>query len=69
MTARGSATESAALLDAIHRVGLLETAKQDTGKEMLVRIVSMLVRLARNLESASMVATAATVAPSEQNQS
>lgn len=53
VTARGSATESAALLDALHRVALLETTKQEAGKEMLLRIVSMLVKLARNLESAA----------------
>lgn len=53
VTARGSAAESAALLDAFHRLGLLEAAKQQAGKEMLLRIVSMLVKLARNLESAS----------------
>ena len=50
LTARGSATEAAALLDALLRVGLLEEAGQLEGKQMLIRIVSMLVKLARNLE-------------------
>ena len=53
VTARGSATESAALLDALSRVALLEEPKLGEGKEMLVRIVSMLVKLARNLESSA----------------
>lgn len=52
VTARGSATEAAALLDALTRVGLLDEHKRALGKEMLLRIVSMLVKLARNLESA-----------------
>ena len=50
LTARGSATEAAALLDALLRVGLLEEGGQLEGKQMLIRIVSMLVKLARNLE-------------------
>lgn len=53
LTARGSATESAAMLDALARVGLLDEPRQQQGKEMLVRIVSMLVKLARNLEPTS----------------
>lgn len=53
LTARGSATESAAMLDALTRIGLLDEARQVRGKEMLLRIVSMLVKLARNLEPAS----------------
>lgn len=52
LTARGSATESAALLDALMRVGLLDDSKRAEGKEMLLRVVSMLVKLARNLEGA-----------------
>jgi four helix bundle protein len=50
LTARGSATEAAALLDALTRVGLLDEPKRAEGKETLLRIVSMLVKLARNLE-------------------
>jgi four helix bundle protein len=51
LTARGSATESAAMLDALTWIGLLDEARQVRGKEMLLRIVSMLVKLARNMES------------------
>ena len=40
LTARGSATEAAALLDALSRVGLLDDPKRAEGKEMLLRIVS-----------------------------
>ena len=57
VTARGSATESAALLDALSRVALLDESKLAEGKEMLVRVVSMLVKLARNLESSGMAAS------------
>ena len=52
LTARGSATESAAMLDALTRLGLLDETHQLRGKEILLRIVSMLVKLARTLESA-----------------
>lgn len=47
MTARGSATESAALLDACLRLKLLDEALHGKGKDMIVRIVSMLIRLAQ----------------------
>jgi len=50
LTARGSATESAALLDVLFRLGLLDEAGHRTGKETLVRVVSMLIKLAQNLE-------------------
>jgi four helix bundle protein len=50
LTARGSATESAALLDACLRLKLLDEAPHATGKEMVVRIVSMLIRLAQACE-------------------
>src|SRR5262245_41933336 len=50
LTARGSATESAALLDACLRLKLLEEPAHRTGKEMVVRIVSMLIRLAQTCE-------------------
>ena len=46
LTARGSATESAALLDVCLRLRLLDDAGHKTAKAMLVRIVSMLVKLA-----------------------
>lgn len=47
LTARGSATESAALLDVCLRLKLLDEVGHKTGKEMVVRIVSMLIRLAQ----------------------
>ena len=50
LTARGSATESAALLDVCLRLELLEEPAHRTGKEMVVRIVSMLIRLAQACE-------------------
>jgi four helix bundle protein len=50
LTARGSATESAALLDACLRLKLVEEATHTTGKEMVVRLVSMLIRLAQACE-------------------
>jgi four helix bundle protein len=50
MTARGSATESAALLDGCLRLNLLDEALHGKGKDMIVRIVSMLIRLAQACE-------------------
>jgi four helix bundle protein len=50
LTARGSATESAALLDVCNRLKLLDETLHRTGKEMVVRIVSMLIRLAQACE-------------------
>jgi four helix bundle protein len=50
LTARGSATESAALLDVCLRLKLLEEPAHKAGKEMIVRIVSMLIRLAQACE-------------------
>src|SRR6185436_1847417 len=44
LTARGSATESAALLDVCLRLKLLDDTSHQSGKEMIVRIVSMLIR-------------------------
>jgi four helix bundle protein len=49
-TARGSATESAALLDVYLRLTLASDDDHRSGKDMLLRIVSMLVKLARSLE-------------------
>lgn len=49
-SARGSATESAALLDVCRRLELLEEAKHVSGKAMLVRVVAMLIRLAQACE-------------------
>jgi len=49
LSARGSATESAALLDVLLRLGLVDAGHR-TGKETLVRVVSMLIKLAQALE-------------------
>ena len=51
LTARGSATESAALLDVCLRLRLIGEAEHRTGKAMVVRVVSMLIKLAMSLES------------------
>jgi four helix bundle protein len=50
VTARGSATESAALLDVCQRLKLLDEAGHRAAKGMLVRIVSMLIKLAQSCE-------------------
>lgn len=50
LTARGSATESAALLDVCARLALLDEPTHKAGKEMLVRLVSMLIKLAQSME-------------------
>jgi four helix bundle protein len=50
LTARGSATESAALLDVCSRLKVLDDAGHRSGKEMIVRMVSMLIRLAQTCE-------------------
>jgi four helix bundle protein len=50
LTARGSATESAALLDACLRLKLLDEPAHRTGKDMAVRVVSMLIRVAQACE-------------------
>jgi len=47
VTARGSATESAALLDICLRLKPVNDVGHKTGKEMLLRIVSMLIKLAQ----------------------
>lgn len=51
LTARGSATESAALLDVCVRLALLDASAHRTGKETVVRIVAMLIRLAQACET------------------
>jgi four helix bundle protein len=51
LTARGCATESAALLDVCVRLKLLDEAGHETAKGMLVRIVSMHVKLAQSCEA------------------
>jgi four helix bundle protein len=50
LTARGSATESAALLDVCLRLGVIDQPSHKAGKDTVVRIVSMLVRLAQACE-------------------
>jgi four helix bundle protein len=50
LSARGSATESAALLDVCLKLKLLDEGGHRTGKEMVVRLVSMLIRLAQSCE-------------------
>ena len=50
LAARGSATESAALLDVYFRLKLAEEVDHSDGKHMLERIVAMLVKLARSFE-------------------
>jgi four helix bundle protein len=50
LTARGSANESAALLDVCFRLKLIEAGLHCNGKAIVVRIVAMLVRLARRCE-------------------
>jgi len=53
LTATGSATESAAMLDICRRRNLIDDATHRSGKELLDHIVAMLVRLAKNLQGAS----------------
>jgi four helix bundle protein len=50
LTARGSATESAALLDVCSKLKLLDDAGHQSGRGMVVRIVSMLIKLAQSCE-------------------
>lgn len=50
LTARGSATESAALLDVCFRLKLLDEVGHKAGKEMILRVVSMLIKLAQRCE-------------------
>jgi len=52
LAARGSATESAALLDIYSRLKLATDVDHHTGKHALERIVAMLVKLARSVENA-----------------
>ena len=50
LTVRGSATESAALLDVCSRLRLIGEADYRTGKATIVRVVAMLIKLAMNFE-------------------
>lgn len=45
--ARGEAMESAAALDVVRLLQVVPTAELDRGKELLVRVVSMLTRMTR----------------------
>jgi four helix bundle protein len=50
LTARGSATESAALLDVCMRLKLVGETDCREGKAMILRVVSMLIKLAMSFE-------------------
>lgn len=50
MSACGSATECAAVLDVFRRLDLVDEALHRSAKELLDRIVAMLVGLAKKLE-------------------
>jgi four helix bundle protein len=50
LTARGSATESAALLDVCLRLKLVGEAEHRAGRAMILRVVSMLIKLAMSFE-------------------
>jgi four helix bundle protein len=50
LTAMGSATESAAILDICLRLRLVSSEIHATGKQTLDRVVAMLVKLAKALE-------------------
>jgi four helix bundle protein len=50
MIARGSAAESAALVDVYRRLTLIDEPTHRLAKETLTRIVSMLVRLSQSCE-------------------
>ena len=53
LTARGSATESAALLDVCFRLKLIAEPQHRAGKKQIVRVVAMLIKLAMSLEDAN----------------
>ena len=53
LTATGSATESAAILDIALRLRLIDEVRHGRGKDLLNRIVAMLVKLATALENAA----------------
>ena len=50
LTAAGSGTESAAVLDICTRLRLIDPKRHDQGKALLDRVVAMLVKLALALE-------------------
>ena len=47
--ARRSATECAAILDVCRRLQLADVAKLDAGRELLLRVVAMLIQMVRKL--------------------
>ena len=49
--AKRSATESAAIFDVCHRLGLVEQPRHAAGRDLLLRIVSMLIRMVRSVDS------------------
>jgi four helix bundle protein len=48
--AKRSATECAAIFDVCKRLGLIEEKRYNSSRELLLRIVSMLVKMARSKE-------------------
>jgi len=52
LIAMGSATESAAMLDICYRRNLIDDSTHRSGKQLLDRVVAMLVRLGKNLQDA-----------------
>ena len=48
--AKRSATECAAIFDVCKRLNLIEGARYDSSRDLLLRIVSMLVKMARSKE-------------------
>jgi four helix bundle protein len=52
LSAMGSATESAGMLDICCRRNLIDDSTHRSGKQLLDRIVAMLVRLGKNLQDA-----------------
>ena len=52
LSSTGSATECAAILDVLLRLHLIPVERHGEGKKMLERIVSMLIKLAKNLDDA-----------------
>jgi four helix bundle protein len=51
LSATGSATECAAILDICRRLAFVDDATHRSGKELLDRIVAMLVALAKRLDN------------------
>jgi len=51
LSASGSATESAAILDVCQRIKLIDPVLHQKGKEILERVMSMLIKLCKNLEN------------------